>query len=82
MEELKKIIFAVTNDISYDQRMARICGTLADAGYDVEIVGRKRKKSITLLTKNYKQTRLNCFFDKDEWVCLNTCETLMGPTDT
>ena len=64
MEELKKIIFTVTNDISYDQRMARICGTLADAGYDVEIVGRKRKKSIELQNRNYKQTRLNCFFDK------------------
>lgn len=30
----------------------------------------------------YKICRLNCFFDKDDWGCLNTCETLMGPTDT
>ncbi len=64
MEKVKKIIFTVTNDLSYDQRMARICGTLSTANYEVEIVGRKRKNSSLLKHKNYKQTRLNCIFQK------------------
>ncbi|MES2560562.1 MAG: glycosyltransferase [Bacteroidota bacterium] len=58
------IIFTVTNDLSYDQRMMRICGTLADAGYQVELVGRTLKHSAPLDSKNYKQTRLNCKFTK------------------
>lgn len=58
------IIFTVTNDLSYDQRMMRICGSLADAGYGVELVGRKLKHSAPLDAKKYKQTRLNCWNTK------------------
>ena len=62
--QVKKIIFTVTNDLNYDQRMQRICGTLADAGYNVLLVGRKLKDSPPLSGKNYKQQRLNCWFAK------------------
>ena len=62
--KVKRIIFTVTNDLSYDQRMQRICSTLADAGYDVLLVGRKTKTSLPLSTKNYKHHRLNCWFVK------------------
>lgn len=62
--KVKKIIFTVTNDLNYDQRMQRICGTLADAGYDILLVGRKLKTSHLLLNRNYKQQRLNCWFSK------------------
>lgn len=31
----------MVNDLSYDQRMQRICGTLARAGYSVTLIGRK-----------------------------------------
>ena len=58
------MIFTVTNDLSYDQRMQRICGTLADAGYDVLLVGRKLKTSLPLLKTNYGQQRLKCWFNK------------------
>ena len=61
---MKKLIFTVTNDLSYDQRMQRICGTLADAGYDVLLVGRKLKTSLPLLKTNYGQQRLKCWFNK------------------
>lgn len=54
----KKIVFTVTNDISYDQRMARICTSLAHAGYDVTIIGFERKNSIPLKEKPYRQIRL------------------------
>lgn len=61
---VKKIYFTVTNDLNYDQRMQRICGSLADTGYDVLLVGRKLKASLPLSGKNYKQKRLNCLFNK------------------
>jgi glycosyltransferase involved in cell wall biosynthesis len=61
---LRRIVFTVTNDLSYDQRMHRIAGTLAEAGYDVLLVGRKRKGSIPLAEKNFRQKRLSCWFDK------------------
>lgn len=43
--------------------MDRICSTLAGAGYNVELVGRNRPSSIDLKPREYKQTRLNCFFE-------------------
>ncbi|MBI1342651.1 MAG: glycosyltransferase [Terrimonas sp.] len=44
--------------------MKRICGTLADAGYEVTLTGRKRKTSLPLSPASYQQTRLQCFFTK------------------
>jgi len=42
---MKKIASLVTNDLHQDQRMNRICTALADAGYEVTLIGRKRKTS-------------------------------------
>lgn len=61
---MKQLYFTVTNDLSYDQRMHRICTSLAEAGYGVTLVGRERKTSIPLEQKPYRQKRLRCFFDK------------------
>jgi glycosyltransferase involved in cell wall biosynthesis len=61
---LKRIYFTVTNDLSFDQRMHRICGSLADAGYDVTLVGRELKTSLPLQQKSFHQKRLHCFFIK------------------
>lgn len=54
----KRIICTVTNDLNYDQRMIRICTSLATAGYDVTLVGFKRKKSKPLIPRPFKQVRL------------------------
>jgi glycosyltransferase involved in cell wall biosynthesis len=60
-----KIIFSVTNDLSYDQRMQRICSSLAANNIDVELVGRNLPHSKPLnMTYNFKQTRLSCRFNK------------------
>lgn len=40
-ESYKRIIAAVTNDLQQDQRMRRICHTLAQAGYEVTLTGRR-----------------------------------------
>lgn len=60
----KKIICTVTNDLTTDQRMLRICGTLASEGYEVTLVGRELKNSVPLTTRNFGQKRLYCFFTK------------------
>lgn len=60
----KKLLFAVTNDLNYDQRMIRICSSLQNSCYDVLLVGRKLKTSLPLSSHDYKQKRLFCFFQK------------------
>lgn len=61
---MKHIYFTVTNDLSYDQRMHRICQSLALNGYKVTLVGRKLKSSVVLQPKSFDQKRLSCFFNK------------------
>ncbi|HET9057472.1 MAG TPA: glycosyltransferase [Chitinophagaceae bacterium] len=61
---MKKIVFSVTNDLNYDQRMIRICSSLSAAGYKILLVGRARTQSTTLDTRPYEQKRLNCWFQK------------------
>ena len=59
--DLPKIIFTVTNDLSFDQRMHRIAGCLAENGYQVMLVGVKRADSIKLQKRSFTQYRLPCF---------------------
>lgn len=54
----KRIVCTVTNDLNYDQRMIRICTSLSNAGYDVTLVGFKRKTSKPLIERPFKQVRL------------------------
>ncbi|MDB5192805.1 MAG: glycosyltransferase family 4 protein [Segetibacter sp.] len=58
------ITFTVINDLTYDQRMKRICTSLSQQGYHVKLVGRKLKTSVALVEEPYRQKRLNCFFSK------------------
>ena len=59
-----RIIFTVTNDLSYDQRMHRICRSLASGGHRVLLVGRVLPHSIPLENRTFGQKRLGCFFRK------------------
>lgn len=67
---MQTIFFTVTNDLTYDQRMIRICTTLAESGYRVILVGRQRKQSKPLETRPFEQKRLKCWFDKGKWFYL------------
>jgi len=58
------IVFTVTNDLSHDQRMIRICRTLAEVGYGVVLVGRNRRDSNPLTEQPYIQIRLPLWFKK------------------
>ncbi len=64
MEKIKHIVFTVSNDLVFDQRMDRICNSLYSNGYQVTFLGRKKKNSFALLNKGYTQKRLNLFFEK------------------
>lgn len=61
---MKRIVFTVTNDLNYDQRMMRICSSLAEAGYDVTLIGRKNGLPTPLTTKKYRQNQLFTFFSR------------------
>lgn len=54
------IICTVTNDLSQDQRMHRICLSLTQAGHKVWLVGRQKKDSLPLVDRPYQQIRLKC----------------------
>jgi glycosyltransferase involved in cell wall biosynthesis len=64
---LKKIIFTVTNDLTYDQRMIRICTSLAIEGYDVTLVGRRLKTSQSFDYQQFKHKRFSLFFNKGKF---------------
>ncbi|MEP7317304.1 MAG: glycosyltransferase [Panacibacter sp.] len=59
---MKRIIFTVTNDLTYDQRMQRICTSLAANSFAVTLLGRKLKTSIPITDQLFHQKRLFCFF--------------------
>lgn len=61
---VKSLVFAVTTDLSYDQRMQRICTSLSLHGYDVSLIGRKKRSSVELPKRAFHQVRLKCFFQK------------------
>jgi glycosyltransferase involved in cell wall biosynthesis len=60
----KHIVCTVTNDLVYDQRMARICTALHNAGYHVTLIGRTHQQSPPLLQKPYTQKRFKCWAQK------------------
>ncbi|QHL86788.1 glycosyltransferase [Nibribacter ruber] len=60
----EKILFTVTTDLRHDQRMQRIATTLAQAGCQVTLVGRKLPNSQPLPSAPYGQHRLSCVFHK------------------
>jgi glycosyltransferase involved in cell wall biosynthesis len=61
---MKKIIFTVTNDLTYDRRMQRICTSLVKADYEVVLVGRKLKNSQPFDNQYFRSKRFSLFFNK------------------
>ncbi|PJJ60904.1 glycosyltransferase [Hymenobacter chitinivorans] len=61
---MRTLIFTVTTDLNYDQRMQRICGSLVCRGYDVLLVGRQWPTSRPLTEQPYRQHRLRCWLNK------------------
>lgn len=45
---MKRVIVSVTNDISTDQRVAKVCKTLIQNNFEILVIGRKLPNSISL----------------------------------
>lgn len=60
----KRIVCTVTNDLNFDQRMIRICTSLSQAGYDVTLIGFKKKNSIPLKEYPFRQIRIPIIVEK------------------
>jgi len=59
----KSIIISVTNDLSFDQRVAKMCNTLIDLGFSVTLIGRQLPDSKPIERK-YKTKRLKLHYTK------------------
>ncbi|MCT4583182.1 MAG: glycosyltransferase [Flavobacteriales bacterium] len=59
----KKVVVSVTNDLSFDQRVNKMCTTLSQMGFEVELIGRLLPDSQPL-KRDYKTKRMRLFFKK------------------
>src|SRR6187431_640249 len=59
-----RIIVSVTTDLVTDQRVYKVCNSLHTHGYDILLVGRKKKDSMPMDVRPYKTHRFNLWFEK------------------
>ncbi len=60
---MKRVVLSVSNDITNDQRLNRVCQMLHQNNYDVFVIGRKKQDSKSLKYR-YKTYRFSMLFSK------------------
>ena len=64
LKNKKTVVVSVTNDLSTDQRVHKVCLFLCDLGYDVKLVGREQIKSRKIENQRYGTKRFKLLFNK------------------
>ena len=69
----KRIFVSVTNDMTNDQRVNRVCNSLCDMGFDVVVLCRKLKNSAEIEPRRYSIKRFHLPFNKGAafYACIN-----------
>lgn len=60
---MKQVIVSVTNDITTDQRVHKVCTSLTEMNFNVTVIGRKLKNSIPI-NRKYSTYRFKLLFNK------------------
>ena len=60
---MPRIVVSVTNDLVTDQRVHKICTSLAEMEYEVILIGRKLQNSLPL-NRKYNTSRMRLLFNK------------------
>lgn len=60
----KRVIITVISDLVTDQRVHKVSLTLYEAGYDVLLIGARRRQSLDLLPRPYTARRIRMLFQK------------------
>jgi glycosyltransferase involved in cell wall biosynthesis len=58
------VVVSVTSDLVTDQRVHRVCSSLQGAGYEVTLIGRRKRDSLPLDSRTYHTRRMKLFFEK------------------
>lgn len=60
----KRVIISVTNDLGNDQRVHRVATTLQEMGFEICLVGRRRRSSKELDPRPYQTKRIRYLFER------------------
>ena len=61
---MKRIVCCMTNGIALDRRMRRVCSSLVDAGYAVELIGVKRNTVPLPSSIDFRASEISCLFKR------------------
>ena len=60
----KRVYMTASSDLATDNRVHRTCSVLQDLGYQIHLVGRKKKNSPVMPQRTYRVRRLELRFEK------------------
>ena len=59
-----RVVMTVSNDLATDQRVQRVCATLAQEGHEILLLGRKLSNSLPFESSTYRTKRLRLWFNR------------------